>query len=346
MTIHPFIQHRPPELHILPLIGSKSHPSQPKSEAREITRNHLSVASVNTAAPMVTTAVIVWVKVGHRRRRKSHIRDLDFRRETTHLWKADRPSYLTSSSVGKEAETESKITSKTSSASHSIERTIVSISSRKLTEHDADILTPIRHPARWQDTTELTQITYYARYQFSLTNYLTEVFCLRIEQELILKQANPAGWLRKRIERELKRVFGARFIGFWFCFHIKATGGLELHAHGAATLVADMSDEVAHDALKSSLRAALKRAGGNWRPGPARGVQLRYKPMFDPDGAGIYARREHKLVREFLLARSMSIDRRRPPTIAAASLPIRRGARHLYDRQRRYFIADRTTMVR
>jgi len=187
--------------------------------------------------------------------------------------------------------------------------------------------TSLKTPARWADATEKTQVYYWSRYTWSETNFRRICFCIRVDQRLITKQKNPATWLLKRIAKEFKRAVAAHeFQGAWIVLHIGPSASPEIHAHGALL--------VARSVSSSTIRAALKRAGGSWRPGPAGGVQVRIREMFEPDGAARYAYREHRRVRDYLSARTTPVDRKRPPTIAAATQEIRRGAQRLYTTHR------------
>ena len=269
-----------------------------KSRARDVPRDGLPTIRMDLAG---------YVKVVTRHCRKSHVAAFDFLSKTAPFLDLGRSAEFSDSSVD---------------------------DSLKTTPGKA----LLKAPARWADSTEKTQVTYYARYQETQSNFRHVFFTLRVNQRLFLKQPDPASWLLKRINKSLKKLGAKNFRGVWFVLHVGPENRPELHAHGVVSVVASVTN--------NALSALLKAAGGDWRSGPASGVQVRLKDMYDADGAVQYAMREHKRVRAFLLSRSIAIDRRHSPAIAAASLEVRRGAQRLYQEHRRKLFPARKTKRR
>ncbi|MDF1598247.1 hypothetical protein PZ895_00455 [Mesorhizobium sp. YIM 152430] len=110
-----------------------------------------------------------------------------------------------------------------------------------------------RVPAPWRDLSDLSCLEWLHHTMRASGGSCG--FTLNLSDDIAAKagaQASSAGWLAKRIARELKAATG-RHVPFFFAFEVSRAG--KLHVHGELQIETDE-----HEAV----RKALRRAGGEW----------------------------------------------------------------------------------
>lgn len=115
--------------------------------------------------------------------------------------------------------------------------------------------TPRKHrtPARWRDLSDEARLEWF-HYAMRASGPIAS-FTLNLDDKTeaqVSAAQSSAGWLSKRIARNLKQALG-RHVPFWFVFEV--TGDGRLHVHGE---LGASCDEL------PAARKALRRAGGEW----------------------------------------------------------------------------------
>ena len=125
-----------------------------------------------------------------------------------------------------------------------------------------------RNPALWRDTSDILRCHFAHETLPQLGPVYTITLRLRDDMEAKARaQPNPLAWLQKRVDRQLSNALD-RPVQFFLT--IEEDGKRRLHCHGEFQVSAD---EV------SAARAALRKAGGEWKV--AKQHQAKTEP--DPD---------------------------------------------------------------
>jgi hypothetical protein len=125
-----------------------------------------------------------------------------------------------------------------------------------------------RNPALWRDTSDILRCHYAHEALRRLGSVYTITLRLRDDMEARARaQSNPLAWLQKRVDRELSNAL-KRPVQFFLT--IEEDGKRRLHCHGEFQVSAEEA---------SAARAALRKAGGEWKV--AKQHQTKTEP--DPD---------------------------------------------------------------
>lgn len=137
--------------------------------------------------------------------------------------------------------------------------------------------------------------------------------------------------MRRRIDRELRNRL-ARKVSFAGVMEWITEDGAEFHIHG---LIVISDDE------KQRVREALRTAGGAWREGPARGVQVNLQRSYNIDyWAGTYCSKSIRYMQAEIIRRreQMGVQSSRVPRIDFSSREIQRAAKTIYEQDRKEFL--------
>lgn len=188
-------------------------------------------------------------------------------------------------------------------------------------------------PALYRDISTKARVTYcFRQIEASNSNTKPQAFTLRINPALLENEANPADYMRRRIDRELQNRLG-RKITFAGVMEWRGENGNELHAHG---LLGGVSE---HE--KQGAREALQAAGGRWRQGPGRGHQVDLQDAYNVDGWASYCSEDTRHTQAEIIRRreQMGVQSSRAPRVDFSSREIQRAAKALYEKDRAEFIA-------